>query len=106
MELAEEKSQPVEKGSRPLTRREAEALERQVPSWSLVDSRLEEEFHFKDFEEAMGFVERVAGIAREEDHHPDIEISYNKVRLVLTTHSIGGLSRNDFIVAAKIERLL
>ena len=77
-----------------------------MPSWTLVDSTLEEEFHFKDFDEAMGFVERVAEIAQEEDHHPDIEVSYNKVRLDLSTHKIGGLSRNDFIVAAKIERLL
>jgi 4a-hydroxytetrahydrobiopterin dehydratase len=106
MDLAEEKSQPVEKGARPLPRQETEALARQVPGWSLVDGKLEQEFHFEDFEEAMGFVERVARIAREEDHHPDIEISYNKVRLDLSTHSIGGLSRNDFIVAAKIERLL
>ncbi len=106
MSLVEEKSRPIERSARPLTKREAEALEREVPSWSLIDSRLEEEFQFKDFEEAMGFVERVAKIAREEDHHPDIELSYNKVRLVLTTHKIGGLSRNDFIVAAKIERLL
>lgn len=106
MELAQEKSQPVAKGTAPLTRREAKALARQVPGWSLVDGRLEEEFRFKDFGEAMRFVERVARVAQEEDHHPDIEISYNKVRLTLSTHSIGGLSRNDFIVAAKIERLL
>ncbi len=61
---------------------------------------------FKDFGETMQFVNRVAQVAQEEDHHPDIEISYNKVHLTLSTHSIGGLSRNDFIVAAKIERLL
>jgi 4a-hydroxytetrahydrobiopterin dehydratase len=63
-------------------------------------------FRSKDFGETMQFVNRVAQVAQEEDHHPDIEISYNKVHLTLSTHSIGGLSRNDFIVAAKIERLL
>jgi len=106
MALTDEKSQPVAKGTPPLTREEAEDLARQVPSWSLVDGRLEEEFRFKDFGEAMQFVNRVAQVAGQEDHHPDIQISYNRVVLTLSTHSIGGLSRNDFIVAAKIERLL
>lgn len=106
MALAQEKGQPVAKGTPPLNRKEAEELARQVPSWKLVDSRLEEEFRFKDFGETMQFVNRVAQVAQEEDHHPDIEISYNKVHLTLSTHSIGGLSRNDFIVAAKIDRLL
>jgi 4a-hydroxytetrahydrobiopterin dehydratase len=106
MALAEEKSRPVVKGTPPLNRKEAEELARQVPSWKLVDSRLEEDFSFKDFGETMQFVNRVAQVAQEEDHHPDIEISYNKVHLTLSTHNIGGLSRNDFIVAAKIERLL
>jgi 4a-hydroxytetrahydrobiopterin dehydratase len=106
MALAEERGRRIEKGTPPLSRREAHELAREVPSWKLVDSRLEEEFHFKDFGETMQFVNRVAQVAQEEDHHPDIEISYNKVHLILSTHSIGGLSRNDFIVAAKIDRLL
>ena len=54
----------------------------------------------------MAFANKVAGIAQQEDHHPDILISYNKVRLILSTHKISGLSRNDFIVAAKIDRLV
>ena len=106
MALAEEKSQKIDKETTPLNRREAQVLARQVPTWKLVDSRLEEDFSFKDFNETMQFVNRVAQIAQEEDHHPDIEISYNKVHLTLSTHKIGGLSRNDFVVAAKIERLL
>jgi 4a-hydroxytetrahydrobiopterin dehydratase len=106
MALAEEKSQKIDKETTPLNRREAQELARQVPTWRLVDSRLEEDFSFKDFNETMQFVNRVAQIAQEEDHHPDIEISYNKVHLTLSTHKIGGLSRNDFVVAAKIERLL
>ena len=106
MELVREKSQTPAKGARPLPRQEAEKLAREVPTWTLTDGRLEEEFHFSDFDEAMRFVSRVARIAKEEDHHPDIAVSYNKVHLTLSTHSIGGLSRNDFIVAAKIERLL
>jgi 4a-hydroxytetrahydrobiopterin dehydratase len=106
MVLAEEKSQKIGTGTPPLSRKEAQGLARQVSSWKLVDSRLEEDFSFKDFDETMKFVNQVARVAQQEDHHPDIEISYNKVHLTLSTHSIGGLSRNDFIVAAKIERLL
>ena len=106
MELAQEKSQPVAKGTPPLARREAEELARQVPNWSMIDGALEKEVRFEDFTEAMRFVNRVAEVAEEENHHPDIKISYNKVHLTLSTHSIGGLSLNDFIVAAKIERLL
>jgi len=62
-------------------------------------------FKFKGFREAMGFVNKVADIAEEEGHHPDIWISWNRVKLTLTTHKIGGLSRNDFIVAAKVDRV-
>lgn len=60
---------------------------------------------FKDFKEAMSFVNNVAGIAEEEGHHPDILIHYNKVTLTLWTHFIGGLHENDFIIAAKINSL-
>ena len=106
MALTEERTRPVAKDTPPLNRKEAHELARQVPGWSLADGRLEEDFRFKDFDETMQFVDRVARVAQEEDHHPDIEISYNKVHLTLSTHTIGGLSRNDFIVAAKIDRLL
>jgi 4a-hydroxytetrahydrobiopterin dehydratase len=106
MALVDERSQKIESGAQPLSRREAQELAREVPNWKLVDSRLEEDFSFKDFNETMSFVNRVAQVAQQEDHHPDIEISYNKVHLTLSTHKIGGLSRNDFVVAAKIQRLL
>jgi 4a-hydroxytetrahydrobiopterin dehydratase len=62
------------------------------------------EFRFRDFRQAMDFVNSIAAIANEQDHHPDIFISYNKVQLTLSTHKIGGLSLNDFIMAAKIDR--
>ena len=61
---------------------------------------------FKNFVEAMAFINKVADIAEEERHHPDIHISYNKVQLTLTTHAIHGLSENDFILAAKIDSLI
>lgn len=74
--------------------------------WQVEDGKkIEKKFKFKDFKEAMSFVNKVAELAETEGHHPDIEISYNKVQIELTTHAIGGLSTNDFIVASKIELL-
>lgn len=78
------------------------------PTWALSEGekKLAKEFVFKDFKEAMVFVNKVADIAEAEGHHPDIAISYKRVTLTLWTHAIGGLSENDFIVAAKIDTLI
>lgn len=103
MKLTEQKSKPIQAGAVPLSRKEAEALLPQVPAWTLEEKSIIREFRFKDFHQAMDFVNRAAAIANEEDHHPDIFISYNKVKMILSTHKIGGLSMNDFIVAAKID---
>ena len=105
MTLAEQTAKPVAKGDVPLSRTDAGELMREVPQWSLTETSITRDFHFKDFRQAMDFVNGVAAIANEQDHHPDILISYNKVRLSLSTHKIGGLSMNDFIVAAKIDLL-
>ena len=85
--------------------RDAGELATSVPQWTLLEKQIEREFKFKDFRQAMAFVNRVADAANEQDHHPDIQISYSRVRLTLSTHKIGGLSQNDFILAAKIDRL-
>lgn len=77
----------------------------QVPGWELRGKSLARTFKFKDFVGSMAFVDRVAEIAETEGHHPDIHISWNKVALTLTTHAIGGLSENDFVLAAKINGL-
>jgi 4a-hydroxytetrahydrobiopterin dehydratase len=84
---------------------EIDHLAREVPNWSRKDGAIEREFKFQDFDEAMDFVDNVADLVSEEDHHPDILISYNRVWLTFSTHKVGGLSRNDFIMAAKIDRL-
>jgi 4a-hydroxytetrahydrobiopterin dehydratase len=105
MALADEKCKPCRSDTPPLSREKAETLLEQVPDWTLKDGSIEKTFQFDDFKEAMRFVNHLAGVAEEEGHHPDIYISYNKVRLELSTHKIGGLSTNDFIVAAKIDAL-
>ncbi len=94
-------------GTPPLPRAEAERLHGAVPQWVRDDEAhsIQRTFKFKDFREAMAFVNAVADLAEEENHHPDITISYSRVTFLLSTHSIGGLSENDFILAAKIDRL-
>lgn len=75
--------------------------------WEVLDEKkIKSKFEFKDFNEAIKFVNKVAEIAEQEQHHPDLHIYYNKVKIVLWTHSIGGLSVNDFILAAKINKIL
>ncbi len=106
MALSDEKCEPCRSGTSPLSREDAAILAREIPEWTLQDDSLEQMFEFSDFKEALRFVNHVARAAEEAGHHPDIHIFYNKVRLVLTTHKIGGLSRNDFILAAKIDALL
>ena len=105
MKLSEQTAKPVAKGAVPLSRQETDALLREIPLWSPGERMIERELRFRDFSEAMDFVNHVAQLAYEQDHHPDIFISYNTVRLTLSTHKIGGLSMNDFIVAAKIDLL-
>lgn len=103
MKLAELKTKAVDRGAIPLSADVAKKYQPEIPQWSLTDGAIAREFRFRDFQHAMGFVNRIAGIASTQDHHPDIFISYNKVRLTLTTHKIGGLTLNDFIVAAKVD---
>src|SRR5258707_96949 len=71
-----------------------------------LGSRLEKEYRFPDFRQALAFVNRVGEIAEEEGHHPDFELGWGRVKLALWTHSIGGLSENDCILAAKADRAL
>lgn len=74
--------------------------------WTPTDNALIKEFTFKDFAEAMIFVNAVAKVAEEENHHPDINIVWNKVTLTLSTHSAGGLTDLDFSMADKLNTLL
>ena len=107
-ELASKKCVPCEGGDIPLKRGDSESLLRQLKDWGLDEGALtiSKGYVFKNFVEAMAFINKVADIAEEERHHPDIHISYNKVQLTLTTHAIHGLSENDFILAAKIDSLI
>ena len=81
-------------------------LAAEVPSWKVVgEHHLERAFTFKDFASALAFVNRVGAIAEEENHHPDILLGWGKATVTTWTHSAGGLSENDFVLAAKIDAL-
>lgn len=108
-ELALLKCVPCRGGIPPLQPPKITELLQLIPGWKLSSEgpdKIEKSFKFKDFTEAMMFVNGVAEIADEEDHHPDIFIHYNKVTLSFWTHAINGLFDNDFIMAAKVEGIL
>jgi 4a-hydroxytetrahydrobiopterin dehydratase len=84
---------------------EQAALLAQVPGWTIADGLLQRRFKFPDFHHTMAFVNAVAWIAHEQDHHPDMAVSYNHCTLSWNTHSAGGLSINDFICAARVDAL-
>jgi len=107
-ELTEKSCKPCEGGVEPLTRAQATALLAQLrPEWTLAEDAksLRRACKFKDFYRTMSFVNALAHIANVEDHHPDLEVGYNYCRITYATHSINGLSENDFICAAKIDRI-
>ena len=106
MVLLQQKCEPCRAGTLPLAHDEAEEMAKEIPQWTLNEKSVERQFRFNGFRESIGFVNKVAEIAEAEDHHPDIHIFYNKVKLELSTHKIGGLSKNDFILAAKIDKLV
>lgn len=117
-DLTSKKCVPCEIGTPPISKEKATKLLEQVVGWKMEEvesfrkdndnlafNKITKEFNFKDFKQAMEFVQKVAEIAEEEGHHPDIYIFYSLVRLTLWTHAAGGLTENDFIVAAKINSI-
>ena len=99
---------PCRGGVPPLSAEDAECHRIQTPRWALRDesTRIERHFKFKTFAKAFAFVERVAHLAEAEGHHPDVSFGWGYATISLKTHIIKGLSDNDFIVAAKLDRLV
>lgn len=104
-DLSKKKCVPCRGGVPPLKGEKLAELYAQLDqSWKIVDEhQLEREFIFKNFKEALAFTNVLGQIAEEEDHHPDILLSYGKVKVLLWTHKIDGLSESDFILAAKYD---
>ena len=105
MNLTKKKCVPCEAGTKPLKDEEIKKFLGKIKYWALKDNHLFKNFKFKNFIEAMKFVDSVAEIAESEGHHPDFSVHYNKVEFEIWTHAINGLSENDFILAAKIDEI-
>ena len=106
--LSSRKCQPCEGGVDPLPVSAAQALLRDVKGWELVDGKaIRKTVTCNDFLDAVALIQKIAPIAEAEDHHPDLHLTgYRQLTIELSTHAIGGLSENDFILAAKIDQLL
>lgn len=96
---------PLE-GQGALSLDEVERHLRDAPGWHLAEGAIEKAYRFHDYHRTLAFVNAVAWIAQREDHHPDIAFSFNRATLRWHTHSVGGISLNDFICAAKVDALL
>lgn len=105
--LRKQKCVPCEGDVKPMTREQFGNYLPMVPEWTVVeDKKIERDLKFKNFSEAIDFINKVAKIAEDEGHHPDISLhNWNKVRFTLMTHAIKGLFLNDFILASKIDEL-
>jgi 4a-hydroxytetrahydrobiopterin dehydratase len=105
LSLHQKKCKPCEGRTPPLNIEQSNKLLTHIEGWNLKNVRIEKDFKFKNFKEAMNFANAIAELAESEGHHPAIYISWNRVKVTLTTHAIKGLSENDFILAAKIDRI-
>ncbi|HML09638.1 MAG TPA: 4a-hydroxytetrahydrobiopterin dehydratase [Stellaceae bacterium] len=105
--LAEKPCTPCRGGIPPLSQHEAGQFHKQAPDWALVDrgTRIERTYRFKNFREAFAFVERAAALAEAEGHHPEIGFGWGFATVSLRTKKIEGLHENDFIMAAKLDRI-
>jgi 4a-hydroxytetrahydrobiopterin dehydratase len=104
-DLAQGKCKPCEGGVDPLKGEEVANLLKQLEGWALDNGRIAKTYTFKNYYQTMAFVNAAAWISHREDHHPDITVGYNTCRVSYVTHAIDGLSENDFICAAKLDKL-
>jgi len=104
--LARERCTELPAGTPPLTTEDAHLLAGAISrEWNVGGTEVRREFTFKTFNAAFGLATRIALLAESQNHHPELEVAWGRLVVRLTTHSVGGLSRNDFIMAARIDRL-
>ena len=104
-DLTNKQCKPCEGGVPPLPQDEINRLLKQLDGWAQYDRLIGKTFEFKNYYHTMAFVNAVAWLSHREDHHPDLNVSYNKCHVEYSTHAINGLSENDFICAAKVDAL-
>ncbi len=105
MNLTQKKCVACEGEATSLSKKEISILLKEVSTWRIKNGHIYKQFKFKNFLESMKFINAIAEIAEQEGHHPNFCVCYNKVDIELWTHAINGLSENDFIVAAKIDKI-
>ena len=105
-ELTSKRCKPCEGGIAPYTEVQATQMLERLKGWSVEQGKLVKHYAFNNYHETMAFVNALAWISHREDHHPDLQVGYNKCRVEYSTHAIGGLSENDFICAAKCGALI
>src|ERR1051325_5384537 len=106
VDLASRECVPCRGGVPPLGKAEIEKFIKQLKGWDVVGKHhLRKNFEFKDFREALAFVNRIGQLAEEQGHHPDISFGWGRAEVTIWTHKIDGLTESDFILAAKIDRL-
>ena len=105
-DMSQKKCVPCEGGIPPLDKENAQKMLQQLDGWDLKEASNEivRSFHFKNYYQTMAFVNAIAWMAHHENHHPDLEVSYNHCLVRYSTHAINGLSENDFICVAKIDK--
>lgn len=104
--LASRHCEPCHGGAEPLTPEQAQTLLQDLSDWTLEGDHIAKTYRFKDYHQTIAFVNALAWIAHREDHHPDLTVTYRTCAVRFATHSIGGLSENDFICAARIDALI
>ncbi|VGO16726.1 Putative pterin-4-alpha-carbinolamine dehydratase [Pontiella desulfatans] len=104
--LRNERCAPCEGGVDPLSPEQADALLAELDGWERVGNEISKTFGFRNYYEAMAFVNASAYVSHREDHHPDLLVGYKTCKVTYATHAIGGLSNNDFICAAKLDALI
>jgi len=104
-DLSTKTCKPCEGGVPPLEQSEIDHLLLQLADWEQSANEIAKTYRFKNYYETMAFVNATAWISHRENHHPDLTVSYRECQVRYSTHAIGGLSENDFICAAKVDRM-
>ena len=104
--LARQQCKPCSAATPPLKQEQINTLLQQLEGWEQHGQLIGKTFEFQNYHQAISFVNAVAWVSNQEDHHPELTISYNKCKVEYTTHAINGLTENDFICAAKVDALL
>lgn len=105
-DLTQKRCKPCEGGMPALDPRQVQEMLQSLPGWEFRNGEIRKLYRFRNYHETIAFVNAIAWMAHREDHHPDLEVSYNTCTVRYSTHAINGLSENDFICAAKVEQLL